>query len=337
MPELSVLVPARNEGFLLNTILDVLAHARADTEVIVVLDGLWPVEPIPVHPKVHVLYHPAPVGQRAATNEAARISHAPYIMKLDAHCSVADGFDVELLKAAQTLAPETIQIPAQYNLHAFNWRCDTCGNETYQGPTPTACKQEPCPGTTFQRVLFWERRVRRWSTSTKPGRGGFVLSTSWCFDHELHFQYDRTPRPKAEFQETMSCLGACWFLSKDYYWRLGGLDEGHGSWGQMGTELACKTWLSGGRMVTNTHTWFAHLFRTQGGDFGFPYELTGGEVAQARRHSHNLWLPNAWPQQTQPLSWLIDKFAPIRGWHQPAGADMLARVQAAGTAFTPSV
>jgi len=38
---------------------------------------------------------------------------------------------------------------------------------------------------------------------------------------------------------------------------LEGLDERHGFWGQFGTEISCKSWLSGGRQVVNKKTWFA--------------------------------------------------------------------------------
>jgi glycosyltransferase involved in cell wall biosynthesis len=95
--DLSVLIPARNEMFLAKTVEDVLAHARGETEVIVVLDGAWADPPIADHPRVTVLHRPEAVGQRAATNLAAKLSTARYVMKLDGHCSVADGFDVDLV------------------------------------------------------------------------------------------------------------------------------------------------------------------------------------------------------------------------------------------------
>ena len=93
MTDLSVIIPSRNEEFLTRTIADVLEHSEADTEVIAVLDGAWPVEPIPDDPRVTLVYHSQSVGQRAACNEAVNISTAKYIMKTDAHCSFAPGFD----------------------------------------------------------------------------------------------------------------------------------------------------------------------------------------------------------------------------------------------------
>lgn len=303
MPDLSVLIPARNEMFLRRTVEDVLAHAQADTEVIVVLDGAWAEPPLVQHPRVTIIHRPEPLGQRAATNEAARVARGRYVMKLDAHCSLADGFDIALIEAAKELGEDVTQIPAQRNLHAFDWVCGGCGKRQYQGPTPTTCD---CGSPSWRREMVW-----------KP-RGG-VLTTTWRFDSNLHFQYwgEYSKRPEAQgtdFPETMSCLGACFFMSRDRYWKLDGLDEAHGSWGQMGTELGCKSWLSGGRMVTNRRTWFAHMFRTQGGDFSFPYPLAGRDVDRARKHSRRLWYGNGWAKQVRPLSWLIEHFAPVPGW-----------------------
>ena len=50
MTDLSVLIPARNEMFLKNTIEDILTHAEGDTEIIAVLDGAWADPPLHDHP-----------------------------------------------------------------------------------------------------------------------------------------------------------------------------------------------------------------------------------------------------------------------------------------------
>jgi hypothetical protein len=94
------------------------------------------------------------------------------------------------------------------------------------------------------------------------------------------------------------------------------MDEGHGSWGQFGTEVACKSWLSGGRLVVNKKTYFSHMFRTQGGDFGFPYELSGNAIDRAKKYSRELWLENNWKGAVKPFQYIIDKFAPIPDWHE---------------------
>jgi glycosyltransferase involved in cell wall biosynthesis len=295
MSELSVVIPARKEEWLNRTVADVLEHSTADTEVIVILDGDWPVEPLAQHPKLTVVYVPTAIGQRAATNLGARLSTAKYVMKLDAHCSLAHGFDTVLLHAAEELGPNVMQIPAQKNLHVYNWKCEACGRVEYQCGL-TECRA--CNSPSLTREIVW-----------KPKSG--VHTKRWRFDSELHFQY-WGGEPKAEFTETMSFLGACCFLSREQWLAIGGLDESHGSWGQFGTELSCKVWLSGGRVITNNRTWFAHFFRVGGQKF--PYPITGAEQDYARRYSQNLWRGNRWPGQTLPLRWLVDKFWPVPGW-----------------------
>ena len=303
---LSVLIPARNEIFLRRTIEDILANVRGDTEIIAVCDGNWPDPPIEDHERVHLIYHSESIGQRAAVNEAARMSEAEFIMKCDAHCAFGESFDVKLIEPYQSgeLARDVTSVPRMYNLHAFDWQCGKCKLRTYQGPTPTGC--ERCDNTTdFERVIVWQSKP---SPETDFMRFGSDLVFKYWSG------YKKRPEAKGDICDLMSCLGACWLMPRERFWELGGLDEKHGSWGQMGTEIACKSWLSGGRMVVNKKTWFAHLFRTQGGDFGFPYKIHGSDQGKAREYSRDLWLNDKWPKAVRPLSWLIDKFAPVPGW-----------------------
>ena len=85
MIDLSVLIPARGEEFLGRTIQDLLEHIEGNTEIIVVLDGYLPNPPLPSDPRVTVIYHPESVGQRKATNDAAKLARGKYLMKVDAH------------------------------------------------------------------------------------------------------------------------------------------------------------------------------------------------------------------------------------------------------------
>jgi hypothetical protein len=291
--------------FLARTIEDILENIEGKTEIIAVLDGAWADPPIKDRERVNLIYHPISIGQRAATNEAARISQAKYVMKCDAHCSFDQGFDVKMLNAMQ---PTWTMVPTMYNLHAFDWVCQKCDKRRYQGPTPDACPK--CGGQMEREVL--------WKAKRNPE------STAMRFDRDLKFQYwgGYKKRQDGDLVDTMSILGACWMLERERYHELNICDEKHGSWGQQGTEVACKTWLSGGRLVCNKRTWFAHMFRTQGGDFGFPYPISGGDTRKARRYSQELWRAEnpdempLWDKAIHPLSWLIEKFAPVPGWEQ---------------------
>ena len=115
--------------------------------------------------------------------------------------------------------------------------------------------------------------------------------------------------------DTMCNMGPCFFMHKDRYWELGGMDENHGSWGQMGVETSLKAWLSGGSLKVNKKTWFAHWFRGGGGP-GFPYPISGKSVEKARQYSRDLWMNDKWPQQKRNFAWVVNKFNPP-GWPRP--------------------
>jgi glycosyltransferase involved in cell wall biosynthesis len=123
----------------------------------------------------------------------------------------------------------------------------------------------------------------------------------------------RQPKSDKQIDETMCCMGPGWFMHKSRFIEQGGCDENHeGGWGQQGVEVACKAWLSGGALMVNKKTWFAHWFRGGGGP-GFPYPISGNQIERVRTYSRDLWLNNKWPQQTRTFQWLIDKFDPP-GW-----------------------
>ncbi len=303
MRDLSIIIPARNEIFLKKTIENIFENIEADTEIIAVLDGYWPDPAIPDHERLTVIHHNS-IGQRAATNEGVRISQAKYIMKVDAHCAFDKGFDRKLIEDCRS---DWIMIPTMWNLHAFDWECLKCGNRTYQGVKPETCVK--CSSKEFKMVILWQPR-------------GNKVTYSWRFDKNLQFQYwkkhHKRPEAQGDFIETMSFIGACMFMERDYYWALDGCDESHGSWGQFGTEWACKTWLFGGKLITTRKTWFAHMFRTgnfNDGHGSFPYSLSQDQVNIAREYSRDMWLNNKWPKAKYSLLWLVDKFKPVPDWH----------------------
>ena len=300
MSDLSILIPARNEMFLAKTVEDILNNMRGDTEVFVLLDGYNDAS-IVDHPKLTIVRYSEAIGQRAGTNVLAKLSKSKYLMKVDAHCAFDEGFDVKMMNE---MHDDWTMVPVMRNLHAFDWVCQKCGHREYQGITPTTCPD--CDNTTdFKREIMWIAK-------TNP------LSTSYCFDSEPHFQYFREfksrPEGKGDITETMSLQGSCFMLTRDKYFELNVCDEDFGSWGSQGIEVAVKTWLSGGRVVVNHKTWYAHMFRTKGGDFGFPYPISGRQTAYAKNYARELFFNNKWPKQIRPLSWLLEKFWPVPGW-----------------------
>ena len=301
--ELSVLVPARNEEFLGNTIRNILENIEGKTEVIAVLDG-YEHKHLPKDPRVTIIRLPRSIGQRAATNLAAKLSNAKYVLKVDAHCAFDKGFDVKMIEAFKQTGDNVTMVPLMKNLWAFDWVCPD-GHRRYQGISGP-CKE--CKKETHKEIM--------WISKDNP------KSTSYCFDPVPHFQYfkEYTKRPEYKkglemgLTETMSLQGSCFMLTRDKYWELNMNDETWGSWGSQGAEIATRTWLSGGRVLVNHRTFYSHLFRTQGGDFGFPYPMSGKVQVQTRKCFQDLFYKNKWDKQIYPLSWLIEKFAPVPGW-----------------------
>jgi ribosomal protein L37E len=314
---LSILVPSRNEEFLSQTVNNILENIESDTEIIVGLDGKWSDPPVIDDPRVTILYYGESVGQRGMTNQLCKLSKAKYVMKVDAHCAFDKGFDRKMLEAFEKTGDNVTMCPLMRNLHAFDWVCKKCGEKRYQGRSGVC---EKCGGETFKDI--------KWIGKESP------QSTSYRFDTTLHFQYfnefKKRPEGKLDLSESFSLQGSCFMLTREKYWELDISEETFGSWGQQGTEVACKTWLSGGRVIINQTTWYAHMFRTQGGDFGFPYPLSGKQVDEARKYSRALFMENTWPKQIHPLSWLIDKFKPIPEWHDEKGKEVLDYVNNRG-------
>jgi glycosyltransferase involved in cell wall biosynthesis len=297
---LSIVIPARNEMFLARTIEDILEKKRGNTNIIIGLDGQWAEPVIKDHPDITIIHTSVSIGQRAMTNQCVRLSDAKYIMKVDAHCAFDEGFDVKLMADMQD---DWTVVPTMRNLHAFDWKCYDCGRRTYQGPTPEKC--DNCGSKNIKRKILWIGKEN-------------PQSNSYCFDREPHFQYfkefSKRPEGQGDLTETMSLQGSCFMLTREKYWELNICDESFGSWGSQGIEVACKTWLSGGKCIVNHKTWYAHMFRTQGGDFGFPYENPGKKVEAAKSYARDLFFNNKWPKQVHRLSWLVEKFWPIPGW-----------------------
>lgn len=317
--DLTILIPARQEEFLEQTIQDILTNSEAQTEIIVVLDGYLPNPALTVNdPRLTLIYNPEAKGQRAATNQAAKLAKGKYVMKADAHVAFDKGFDRKMLEAFKRLDDNVTMIPVMRNLHAFDWVCPE-GHKSYQGKSNicTTCQKE----CTKKDVC--------WIPKPSPSRFTFT------FDKTMHFQYWGTLAKRPEnimgaltndgtndptLRETMSIQGSCFMLTKQRYFDLDISSEtDFHSWGQQGVEVACKTWLgpNGGRVIANLNTWYAHMFRTN--NFGgFPYSNPQSLVDENRERSRELFQRNKWPKAIHSFQWLLDKFSPPE-WMETKG------------------
>ncbi len=304
MAKLSILIPARQEEFLVRTIQDLLENTGEETEIIVGLDGYWPPEPIVDHPRVKVFHVTEPIGQRAMQNQLARLSRARYVAKVDAHCSFDKDFDKKMLSFFKEMGDDMVAVPIMRNLHAFDWVCPE-RHRRYQSPSGP-CRE--C-GKPTEKEIMWIGKLR-------------PESTSYCFDSEPHFQYfgeykrrpEYTQSVKNGYSESMSLQGSFFMSTRHNYWKYELCDERAGSWGNQGLEVACAAWLSGLRVLCNHKTWYAHMFRTQGGDFGFPYRHTDSAINKTKNYIKEKYWNMKHPKQIHPVSWLVDKFSPVPGW-----------------------
>lgn len=279
MALVTVIIPSRNERFLPQTVGDVLAKARGEIEVIVVLEGYWPSDPenpLPEDPRLTILHRPLARGLRAAVNDSAAIARGEYLLKTDAHCLFSEGYDLALTAQCEK---DWVVIPRRYSLDAEAW-------VERHDKAPVDYEYLDCPyinpgGFQWSGVVWRERARER-----------------------AHLLLD----------ENMTFQGSCYFMHRDQFWkRLGGLsEEGYGTFAQEPQEISNKTWLGGGRVMTNKTVWYAHLHK--GKTYGRGYSMSQGELARGKEYSAHYWLENQWAGRVHDIDWLVERFSPIPGW-----------------------
>ena len=112
--------------------------------------------------------------------------------------------------------------------------------------------------------------------------------------------------------ETMTLQGSGFMCTRDKYWELNLCDEAFGSWGMQATEVACKTWLSGGRLLSTRKAFMGHYFRNK----DFPYERNMAEIEKCFKDVKELFLGNKWPLQKRSFQSLIQQFGYPCDWNE---------------------
>ena len=221
---LSVIVPSRNELFLPNTIEDILNKAEGEIEIFVILEGYWPDPPLVDDKRIVILHRGRARGLRPATNAAAAIASGKYLMKCDAHCMFDQGFDVKL---AADCEENWVAVPRRYSLDAENW-----------------CRKEKHPIDYL------------WCDIPKEENDYEINVKVWG-----EMNYDKELQKKL-IDDVFTFQGSCWFMHKDYYFELELMDvENYGTFRKEPQEITFKAWLSGGRVIRNKKTWYAHLHK----------------------------------------------------------------------------
>lgn len=218
MDKVSVLISGRNDPYLTRTVEDVFTKATGAVEVVAVLDG--PTEhPLP-KPRKNLLVRAFDQsgGIRTANNRAAEAATGKYIMRLDSHCAVGQGFD-EILKSA--CADDWIVSPRMYDLCEYNW-------DRRAGPTDYFYPAFPWTAKIPYRsqTWFWYSRMRE--------RGDIPLD------------------------EQMLSHGSAWLMAKRHWERLGGMDESRGTQYADHFGICWDTWAMGGKCMVEKRAWYAH-------------------------------------------------------------------------------
>ena len=255
----SIIIPARNEKYLAKTVDDLLQKATGDIEIIVILDGYWPENTdYSSDSRVQYLHFNNSFSMRNNINSGALLATGDFLMKVDAHCMVGQGYD-EILKAS--CGNKTIVVPRRFALDAENWKIEERTDNKY--PIDYMILNETLQGIPVKK------------------------------DSEL------------EVDELMTSQGSCWFMSKDYFNYLDLMDEDtYGTFWQEMQEVGLKCWLSGGKMVVNKKTWYAHWHKTDGRG----YSLPDGEKDRTRAVVNKWRDSTMFSKQIHGLDWLFERF-----------------------------
>lgn len=285
---LSVIIPSRSPQYLKRTVQDLLEKADGEVEVIVCLDGIWPSpEEMPDDdPRVIIFHHGEVhdnVGMRGSINAGMRLARGEYVMKCDEHTMMGQGYDLIL---AADCEDEWIVVPRRKRLDPENW----------------ALIEDGRPPVDYMYVEY---------PYLKP------------FDKTqgLHgAEWKRPDRADLMTDDTPTMQGSCYFMKKstwEKYFPLGLDDENYGTFTQEAQEISNTAWLSGGRVIVNKKTWYAHYHKgRKGKGYGFSNEqykkhLSGTE--RGRLHSINFWL-NVKGFKYDWNWFVAEKFPDMPGW-----------------------
>lgn len=261
----SVIIPSRNEAHLNRTLDSIYAKFVGDFEVIVYLDGESEFPVNCTHPNMSVIESTNPVGVRKAINDAVAFSQGDYILKLDAHCGVGENFDQILHDSCED---NWVMVARRYTLDTNTWKKYSRNVDYYY---------LSCPWT--------NRRAFMMQSCPWIGKTG--------------------ERSNIPIDDLMAFQGSMWFMSRNHWDWLGGLELGNEDYAEH-HEISMKTWLGGGRVVINKRAWYAHPRTNSRG-----YHMSINQVYRDHELSARKWTGNQWGGRIHDFDWLIDKFWPL--------------------------
>jgi len=286
MAKTSIIIPSRNEVYTTNegenvlqrTVRDIYENATGDFEVLVGFDGP-PYQDFPDYPNLRIVKLPDVIGIKNHINLLAILAKGEYLFKSDAHCMFGKGFD-EILLA--DMKDNWLVMPRFYVLDGKKWEWQDDRHYDYF----FLC----CP--------FTDRRGFRFKA------GG----------HWPERTAERENKPEYMIDETPQFHGSGWFMKKDFFLNsIGGYPVkdpfGHA---QEPIWLGLRNWLTGGKVMVNKKTWYAHLHQSKY-DKGF--QLGSKNEEYTYNLVANYWMANKEPDIIHTIEWFVkEKFPNMPTW-----------------------
>jgi glycosyltransferase involved in cell wall biosynthesis len=283
--KVSIIIPARNEDYLYKTVDSLLQNATGEIEIIIILDGYWPISIDCKDSRAITIHFSDSRGMRSAINTGARMAKGKYLMKIDAHCMVGKGYD-ELLK--KELDVDSLAIPSRYALDVEKW-----ASKNYVPPVEYLYLTYPY---IKEEQFGLGLHGKKWTGETKGKQG-------W-------WEPERTYANK-KIDEIMTWQGSCWFMHRDKFFDIDCLDTMYSyNMYQEAIELGFKIWLSGGKLLVNKNTWYAHWHKVESSN----YNMSKQAKLETEAMSTWFWMQDKWSKKKYDIKWFINKFWPIPTW-----------------------
>lgn len=265
MENLSIIIPSYKEPYLGKTIDSLVENAKGKIEIIPIIDD-------------------GSMGMRKAINIGLKKATGKYIMKLDAHCLFAKGFD-EVLK--KDMKDNWLVIPRRYPLNVEKW-----ARSKGRLPKDYHYLTYPVENKMYGKSLF----TAEWAQKTSE-------------------------RMKYNIDDTMTFQGSCYFANRKYFMdHVGYLnDKDYTSFAGEALEVGLNYWLGGGEVKVNKKTWYAHLFKNKNYYKSIKRRVDTEVKRNKKTKAGHEWACKHWMNNKEPgmihsFSWLIEKFWPIPGW-----------------------
>ncbi len=291
----SIIIPSRSAQYLKKTVDDLLNKAEGEVEVIVVYDGRWPEhQEMPSNdPRVIQVHHGVidnNYGMRESINAGVRLSSGEYIMVIDEQCGVDQGYDVKLVTDCED---DWVVIPRRKRLDPETW----------------TLIQDGRPDIDYMFIEY------PYKGAAQLKEGEFLPKTEGLHGAE----WKRPERADILIDDTPTMQGSCYFMSRKHWDKvIGELDSTYyGTFTMEAQEVSLKTWLSGGRVVVNKKTWYAHWHKGKNGrGYAFTneqYKRHAEGMEKGRLYAIEYWLNTK--DFLHDWNWFVTKmFKDMPGW-----------------------